>query len=129
VSIGATEASPTVGEEIWEGTWEDENRTPAVGVVSRSDGNVILTVAPDGSVTGEGTATQTTEGGSKDYDITITGTRNDEAFLLDWTGPGGTINIVVRIDGTTARGSGRVGTGGILYLWTMTLDCVNCPAA
>lgn len=126
VSLGAAQESPTPREEVWEGTWEDRNTNPTVGVVSRSEGNIILEVGPDGSVTGEGSATQTTEGGSKDYDISISGTRDEDAFRLDWTGPGGTINIVVPIVGTTASGKGRVGTSGIYYFWETSLDCVNC---
>jgi hypothetical protein len=129
VSIGTEEkGSPAAKKEVWEGTWDDRNTNPTLGVVSRSEGNIILTVAPDGSVTGEGSATQTTEGGSKDYDIRISGRRDEDAFRLDWTGPGGTINIVVPIEGTTANGKGRVGTGGIYYFWETSLDCINCEA-
>jgi hypothetical protein len=89
VSIGAEEKeSPAAKKEVWEGTWDDRNTNPTLGVVSRSEGNIILRVAPDGSVTGEGSATQTAEGGSKDYDIRISGRRDEDAFRLDWTGSG-----------------------------------------
>lgn len=126
VSIGAVEESPVGKKEVWDGTWEDHHENPATGVASRSEGNLILTVAPDGSVTGEGTATQTTEGGSKDFDLKFRGTRHEDAFRLAFTGPGGTIHILVPIEGTTASGKGQVGSGGILYVWEMSVRCVNC---
>lgn len=129
VSIGAEEKeSPAGKKEVWEGTWEDQHRNPTVGVASRSEGTVILIVAPDGSVSGEASATQTTEGGSADFTIKFTGTRDDEAFRLGGTGPGGTLHMVVPIDGTAATGKGQRGSGGNLYIWEMAVDCINCEA-
>jgi hypothetical protein len=75
---------------------------------------------------GDGSATQTTEGDSAEHDLRFRGTRDEDAFRLRFTGPGGSIHIVVPIDGTTATGTGRVSAGGNVYIWEMSVRCVNC---
>jgi hypothetical protein len=115
--------------EVWEGAWNGQHNTPVAGVVSRDSGDVRLMVAPDGSVTGGGSILQVTEGGSARHSLTLAGTRTEDAFRLTATGPGGTIDIVVPIRGTSAEGSWEVGAGGTTYSGTIRLECVNCEQA
>lgn len=112
------------GRENWSGTLHDEHRTTEV--VSSADGKFKLTVAPDGTVSGKGSATQVTEGGMGRFKIEVTGTREDDEFRLTWTGPGGSLDVVAPIDGLTAVGTWEIDTAGTVYSGTITLQCKNC---
>jgi hypothetical protein len=110
--------------EVWTGTLHDEHRTTEV--VSSSDGTFRLTVAPDGTVSGKEKATQVTEGSTGRFKIEVTGTRDDDAFHLTWTGPGGSLDVVAPIDGQTAVGTWEIAGTGTVYSGTITLGCTNC---
>jgi hypothetical protein len=110
--------------EVWTGTLVDEHRAPVV--VSHSEGTIRLTVAPDGTVTGKGTATQFTEGGNGRFKIGVTGTRDGDVFHLTWTGPGGSLDVDLAIVGQTAEGSWEIDASGTVYSGTIALECQNC---
>jgi hypothetical protein len=63
-------------------------------------------------VSGKGSATQVTEGGSGRFKIEVTGTRDEDAFRLTWSGPGGSLDVVMPIDGQTAEGTWEIEEGG-----------------
>jgi large exoprotein involved in heme utilization and adhesion len=110
--------------EVWTGTLRDEHRTTEV--VSSSEGTIRLKVEPDGTVSGRGSATQVTEGGSGRFKIEVTGTRDEAAFHLTWSGPGGSLDVVMPIDGQTAEGTWEIEEGGTVYSGAITLECRNC---
>ena len=95
-------------------------------MVSSSDGTFKLTVAPDGTVSGKGSATQVTEGGTGRFTFEVTGTRDDDGFRLTWTGPGGSLDVVAPIDGATAIGTWEIDASGTTYSGMITLECKNC---
>lgn len=120
--------------EVWEGTFHDEHFNTVLGAVdSTSDGTIRLTVAPDGSVSGKGSARQVTEGSTGEYTITISGTREDDAFrltfLLTSLGPAGSMDVVAPIRGLTAEGTWRLTAATVVYSGTITLECVTCEEA
>ena len=121
---GEGDRSEGPARENWSGTLHDEHRTTEV--VSSSDGKFKLTVAPDGTVSGKGSATQVTEGGTGRFKFEVTGTRDDDEFRLTWTGPGGSLDVVAPIDGETAVGTWEIDTAGTVYSGTITLECKNC---
>ena len=77
----------------------------------QSKGTFSLTVLPDGTVTGEGQGSQETGGAHATYDVTITGTRGDDAFLLTFTSEAGSLDVRAEIDGDTGKGPWRTGAG------------------
>lgn len=115
------EDSGTKLPECWKGTWREENEA------GRSDGNFTLTVAPDGVVRGEGTGTQVvTAGGKANYSVTISGTRDEDAFHLTFSGEAGSLGVVATIRGDTANGPWRTGVAQSVYGGTITLECATC---
>jgi hypothetical protein len=114
-TILATEAT-----EEWTGRWREGNEG------MQSSGTFTLMVAPDGSVTGEGQGTQETGGVHANYDVTITGTRDDEAFRLTFTSEAGSLDVEAQIEGDTAEGPWRTGAGQAAYGGRIRLECQNC---
>jgi hypothetical protein len=107
--------------ERWTGQWREGNDA------MQSKGTFSLTVLPDGTVTGEGQGSQETGGVHATYDVTITGTRGDEAFLLSFTSEAGSLDVRAQIDGDTSKGPWRTGAGQAAYGGRITLECQNCP--
>ena len=118
-TILATEAGES-GPEQWTGRWREGNEAMT------SSGTFNITVAPNGSVLGKGTGTQETGGVHATYDVTITGTRDDEAFHLTFKSEAGPLDVEVPIQGDTAKGPWRTGAGQAAYGGRITLECQNC---
>ena len=116
--------------EVWEGTEHGEWMQASLGVVSTHDGTIKLTVAPDGSVSGEGSGTQWAPASTGDYTTTISGTRDDNAFRLKISfSPGGSGDFVVPIRGRTAEAEWQDVGPGLVYTVTIKLKCVSCEEA
>ena len=118
-TIVATEAGASEPEE-WTGRWREGNEPMT------SRGSFTLTVAPDGSVSGKGTGTQETGGVHATYDVTITGTRDEDAFHLTFMSEAGSLDVEAAIEGDTAKGPWRTGAGQAAYGGRITLECQNC---
>jgi hypothetical protein len=130
--------------EIWTGTLHGEWRNPAAAglgphvviegdLVSYHDDTVMLTVAPDGSVSGEGSSTAVAPMGPPgSYTVTLSGTREDDAFRplrVSYSVGGGSADWVVPIRGRTAEGTFQSTAGTTTYTLTIKLTCVSCEEA
>jgi hypothetical protein len=118
-TILATEGGESEPEE-WTGRWREGNEAMT------SSGTFTLTVAPDGTVTGEGKGTQETGGVHATYDVAITGTRDEDAFHLTFTSEAGSLDVEAAIQGDTAKGPWRTGAGQAAYGGRIRLECQNC---